>query len=234
MKTLERFFDSQRIKLSPEGFHVDLIPDQMLERVEDWLECNEKESAFIWLQGLPKSAEDHQNSMSLMAAKLLELAWECKVTSEELMPLASYFCSISSQGPREGNPSRESEGVVSLVYALLHQFLATIHSSHFTDASKQSLLSALEQRISGLDGTVRTWSEALSAFDQASRLVTPDTVCIIDGLQWLDGRDSDDLLSELLRVLRKTRLRVLFTTSGRSGVLSGQMDPKDCVKMGKE
>ncbi|KAL6361021.1 hypothetical protein LRP88_04483 [Fusarium phalaenopsidis] len=234
MKTSEGFFGSQRIKLILEGFHIDSILDQMLQRVEDWLECDDEGSTFIWLQGPPKSAEDHQNGMSLLAAKLTELAWEFKSTHEESMPLVSYFCSISSQDLREGNPSREAEGVVSLVYAFLHQFLAAIHSFHSTDASKQSLLSALEQQISGLDGTVRTWSEALSAFDQAARLVTPDTVCVIDGLHWLDGRDTDDLLSDLVRLLRKTSFRVLFTTSGTSGALLEHMNPEDCVEMDEE
>ena len=120
METLERFFDSQRIKVIPEGFHNESIPDQMLERVEDWLECDAKESAFIWLQGPPKLAEDHQNSTSLLAATLTELGWEYTLTHEGSMPLVSYFCSITSQGPREGNPSKEAEGVVSLVYALLY------------------------------------------------------------------------------------------------------------------
>lgn len=78
------------------------------------------------------------------------------------------------------------------------------------------------------------WSEALSAFDEAARLVTLDTVFVIDGLHWLDGRDTDDLLSDLLRFLRKTSFRVLFTTSGRSDALLEHMNPEDCVEMDEE
>ncbi|KAM6524343.1 hypothetical protein FSOLCH5_004944 [Fusarium solani] len=209
METLEGFFDSQRVRLTPEGFHIDSIPDQMLQRVKDWLKCDDEGSVFIWLQGPPTLAEDNYNSMSILAAKIIELAWEVKLRDDTLV---SYFCSISRQGPRKGNPSREAEGVVSLVYALLHQFLAAMHSFHYTDASRQSLLSALEQRISDLDGTVQTWSEALSAFDEAARLVTQ--------IQ--------------LTLLRKTSFKVLFTTSGRSGALLEHMDPEDCVEMDEE
>ncbi|KAM6535959.1 hypothetical protein FALCPG4_005484 [Fusarium falciforme] len=231
MKTLEGFFDSQRIKLIAKGFHIDSIPDQLLQRVEDWLECDDEGSTFIWLQGPPKLAEHHQNNMSILAAKIIELAWEVKLRDDTLV---SYFCSISRQDPREGNPSREAEGVVSLVYALLHQVLAAIHLFPSADSSSQSRLIALEKRISGLDGTVRTLNEALSAFDEAAQLLTPDTVCVIDELHWLDGRDTDDQLCELVRLLRKTGFMVLFTTSGRSGALLEQMDPEDCVEMDEE
>jgi hypothetical protein len=50
METLEGFFDSQRVRLTPEGFHIDSIPDQMLQRVEDWLKCDDEGSGFKGLR----------------------------------------------------------------------------------------------------------------------------------------------------------------------------------------
>ncbi|EEU37217.1 uncharacterized protein NECHADRAFT_78453 [Fusarium vanettenii 77-13-4] len=228
MKILEGFFDSQRIRLSSEGFRYSSIPPQLVRRTIDLLNRLDDDCASIWLQWIPNLVEDPQNNISSLAAN------QVNETHRTSIPRMSYFCSINSQDPREGNPSKEVEGFVSLVYALLHQFLADIYSFPPEDAPGQSRLGAVEQRISGLDGTARTLHEALSAFDGAAHLLRMYNICIIDGLHLLEGPDTHDQLCELVRILRKTIWKLTFTTSGGSSVLSKEMDPEDCVKVDEE
>ncbi|KAI8722794.1 hypothetical protein NCS52_00424300 [Fusarium sp. LHS14.1] len=228
MKTLEGFFDGQRIRLSFERYRYASIPFPLARRGKALMKRIDDELASLWLQWIPSLAEDPQNNVSILAAEHVEMAHGTSI------PLISYFCSISSQDPREGNPSKEVEGVVSLVYALLHQTLGEIHVLPPQDAAGQSRLNALEQRISGLDGTARTLNEALSAFSESTQILGPYYICIIDGLHLLEGPGTYDQLCELVRILRKSVWKLLFTTSAGSGVLSQEMDREDYVKVDEE
>ncbi|KAM5350687.1 hypothetical protein ACJ41O_007192 [Fusarium nematophilum] len=230
-QALDGFFDRGRIKLLPEGFHVNSIPCHMIQHLINWLENEAEGSSIIWLQGPATLAEDHDNPMSMLAAKYIEIAGEIKLRDGKPMPLISYFCTISRQRPREGNPTREAQGVIALVYALLHQLVTELLSSPPADLPTQALFSRLEQHMSSLDGTIRTWDGALSALAEAAGFVPMGTLCVVDGLHWLDGRDIESLLCDLVRCLRKSGLKILFTTSARSGALLEVLTPEEHVEM---
>lgn len=66
------------------------------------------------------------------------------------------------------------------------------------DAEMLTFSSLLQQQISNLDGTIRTWSEALSAFTEEAGRVPVGMLCIVDGLHWLDDWDTEKLLRGLL------------------------------------
>ncbi|KAF4465890.1 Carboxylic ester hydrolase [Fusarium albosuccineum] len=109
-RALDMSFDKQRVKLTAEGFLAGEVSPQMLQSLINWLEDEAGPSTFIWLQGPTTWAEDHENPMSMLAARLIEMSGEINLRNGQPMPLISYFCSISRQSPREGNPSREAEG----------------------------------------------------------------------------------------------------------------------------
>ncbi|KAH6977601.1 hypothetical protein BKA56DRAFT_588497 [Ilyonectria sp. MPI-CAGE-AT-0026] len=233
-QTLDMSFNKERVKLTAEGFHASSISPQMLQRLIEWLQDETEPSTFIWLKGLTTLAEDHDNAMSMLAAKFIEMSGEIKLRSGKPMPLISYFCSISRQSPREGNPTREAEGAVALVYALLRQLFTEIYCSNSRDSEMQAFLSKLEYRISSLDGTIRTWDEALSALSGAAELVPVGMLSVIDGIHWLDGRDTEKLLCGLLQCLRKSKLKVMFTTSAMSGVLLEELTPEERVEVDED
>ncbi|KAJ3546080.1 hypothetical protein NM208_g2190 [Fusarium decemcellulare] len=230
-QTLDMSFDKQRVKLTAEGFHASEASPRMLQSLVDWLEDETEPSTFIWLQGPTSWAEDHENPTSMLAAKFIEMAGEIKLSSGNSMPLISYFCSTSRRSPREGNPTREAEGVIALIYALLRQLLAELYSSSSREPEMQASLSQLEYQTSNLDGTMRTWNEALSALSGAVSIVPMGMLTVIDGLHWLDGREAEESLRGLVKCLRRGNLRVMFTTSGRSGVLLEELTPEERVEV---
>ncbi|KAF5008483.1 hypothetical protein FDECE_5242 [Fusarium decemcellulare] len=233
-QTLDMSFDKQRVKLAAEGFHASETSPRMLQSLVDWLEDETEPSTFIWLQGPTTWAEDHENPTSMLAAKFTEMAGEIKLSSGNPMPLISYFCSTSRRSPREGNPTREAEGVVALIYALLRQLLDVIYNSSSREPEVQASLSQLEYQTSNLDGSMRTWNEALSALSGAVGIVPMGMLTVIDGLHWLDGRETEESLRGLVKCLRRGNLRVMFTTSGRSGVLLEELTPEERVEVEEE
>ena len=87
-------------------------------------------------------------------------------------------------------------------------------------------------RFRDLDGCIFSWSELVGLFRDLLPL-TPDTLlCIIDGLHWLDERSVTKCLEELIKTMRGTKMRVLFTTTGRSACLRHQLSADDtyCVE----
>lgn len=63
--------------------------------------------------------------------------------------------------------------------------------------------------------------------------LTPGTVyCVIDGSHWLDDKATDLPLAQLMECLRSGRLKVLFTTSGRSGCLLKSLGPAATFSVG--
>lgn len=82
-----------------------------------------------------------------------------------------------------------------------------------------------------LDGTLETWSQAIALFRDVLRTLSGIVFCVIDGLHWLDARSTDIPLAQLVHVLRKDGLRVVFTTSGRSGCLLDEAQREETHSM---
>ncbi|KAF4954069.1 hypothetical protein FSARC_12236 [Fusarium sarcochroum] len=231
IQTLEKFFDTNRVKLSPEGFRLDLVTPQMAQRLVEWLQDEVEGTSLLWLQGPTNLSEDQENPMSMLAAKFIEMSAEIKMRDGKPMPLISYFCNISRKKPRDGNRSREAQGAVALLYTLLQQLLIAINQSQLTNSVGQDILGQVQREISDLDGTTQTWDQALSALTTAVQLVVPGILCVIDGMHWLDARDTEKVLDELVQCLRKTGFKVLFTTSARCGALSKEIVREEHVEV---
>jgi hypothetical protein len=60
----------------------------------------------------------------------------------------------------------------------------------------------------------------------------PDTLlCVIDGFHWLDDRSTVGYLEEFVQAMRGTKMRVLYTTTGRSSCLSRQLQTQERLKI---
>ncbi|KAF4455763.1 phytanoyl-CoA dioxygenase family protein [Fusarium austroafricanum] len=229
IQKLEKFFDTQRVKLSPQGFRLDLITPQMAQRLIGWLQGDVEGTLLLWLQGPTTLSEDQENPMSMLAAKFIQMSGEVKVRNEKPIPLISYFSNISHKKPRDGNGSREAQGTVALVYALLQQLLIDINLSPITHTRGQDALNQIQHKVFELDGTTRTWDQALCALTTAVELSVPGMLCVVDGMHWLDSKETEKLLRELIQCLRKTGFKVLFTTSARCAALSKEISREEYV-----
>ncbi|SPO07025.1 uncharacterized protein DNG_09719 [Cephalotrichum gorgonifer] len=228
---LEGYFDNDRVKLAPEGFLVSSIPFQMLERLIDWLSEPVGGASFLWLQGAMTMVEDHENPMSMLAAMFVEIAGEIEIRDKTPTPLISYFCNTSRRRPREGNPTREGEGSVGLAYALLRQLLTHLSRFRIAGPALDGAVSSLEVQVRRLDGTTRTWSEMLGALREAAAAVPTGILCVIDGLHWVDDDSTEGLLRGLIQHLRGSKMKVLFTTTARSGALLMELAPEEIVRV---
>lgn len=166
-------------------------------------------------------AEDLENPLAMLAAKFVELA----ATSR--LPVLSYFCEIPRAKPDGISRTREERGAVSLVYALLRQLvellLPRFHSS----------IDLSEERFLRLDGTLDSWEEAMLLLRDLVGLLIQNTVfCVIDGMHWLDDKSTDNPLRVLVESLRASnKVRLLFTTSGRSACLRGALRDVEVLVM---
>lgn len=149
--------------------------------------------------------DDFENPLSSMAARFVGM-----VEAHELNVI-SYFCEIPRTSQRRDTP--EAEGATSLLYALLRQLVEILPPRLDTTVDFS------ESRFAKLDGSLKTWSEAIELLGDLLSALKGIVFCVIDGLHWLDGEGTDAPLAQLLTALRHDRLRVFFTTCGRSGCL---------------
>lgn len=182
-----------------------------MERLQEWSQglC----TPMLWLEGPTVDLDDFENPLTGAAAKFVQLAEVNHFT------VVSYFCKLRRQSPGQGEP--EEQAAISLLYAILRQMIEAL------PPRLETMLDFSEQRFLDLDGTLGTWSQAIALLRDTLSMVSGIVFCVIDGLHWLDSRSTDRPLAQLLQVLRKDSMRVLFTTSGRSGCLLGDLSRSD-------
>lgn len=84
-------------------------------------------------------------------------------------------------------------------------------------------------RLQIIDGSILCWSQMLSLLQDLLSLMLDTMLCIIDSFQWLDDRTTTIYLEELVQAIRKTELKCLFTTTGRSTCLIEQLQIAETV-----
>jgi hypothetical protein len=80
-----------------------------------------------------------------------------------------------------------------------------------------------EARFHNLDGSILNWVGMVHVLRDLLPLMPDTLLCVIDGFHWLEDRDTVGYLEEFVQALRGTKMRVLFTTTGRSTCLSRQL-----------
>ncbi|KAF2104705.1 hypothetical protein NA57DRAFT_70913 [Rhizodiscina lignyota] len=218
-KDLERFFHRDRLR--PANFRSGpvMVNEEILGRLSTWTES--KDSRFLWLEGTQNRVEDQLSVTASTAAKFVELADLSRV------PVISYFCELRRGDKIRSGNTGESQAMVSLVYALLRQLIELL-LPHF-DAD----IDLSETRFERLDGSLNTWPDAISIFGDLLSLAPEIVCCVVDGLDYLDDRSTDSYLKEFLQLLRTDKLKVLFTTVGRSKGLREELSRSEIVQLGK-
>lgn len=153
-----------------------------------------------------------------------------RLAREARIAVVSYFCRLSYDEPPR-NRTRETIELIALVYSMIRQLIELLpRQLHMCQVDLSS------ERFNKLDGTLRTWDEALKLLgDLLALLEEPMLVVVIDGLQCLDDHKemSTELqlkqLVELMQCATNTVgkgciLKVMFTTSGNSVALDAVLD----------
>lgn len=163
----------------------------------------------------------------MLTAKLIRLA------ANNAVPVLSYFCHLPRRDPlRPGNPTRETQALTALTYALLRQAIALLPPAFETTATTTGV-DLSERRFGALDETVRTWGVAVGVLGEVLALLPRAVVCVVDGMQWLDDGSTKEYLREFVAALaRQERVKVLFTTAGRSACLWGELAAAETVDLG--
>lgn len=124
--------------------------------------------------------------------------------------------------------------LVSMLYTLIRQVIATLKPTE-----QCSTLSA--ERFDALDGTLRTWPQALQILSDVLSLAPRLLLIIIDGIERLDFAGCsehylEDLLSLLQNVSRGSSrdeenraVKLLVTTDGNCAAPNGVMDKNTMV-----
>lgn len=213
---LEDFFSRGRIRLAAESFSPTAMVSDVVLRLSEWAQG--LHDPILWIDGPAVEVDDTENPLTSLAAKFIDLV------GANRLPVISYFCEIPRTA--DNNVTRELKGTVSLLYALLRQMVEQLLPRLETS------LDLSEERFLSLDGSLDTWAEALEMFRDLVSLVPGTVYCVIDGFHWLDDKTTDLALAQLVECFRGGRLKVLFTTSGRSGCLLESLETGETFVVG--
>ncbi|KAK5625865.1 hypothetical protein RRF57_001581 [Xylaria bambusicola] len=218
-KHLEDFFNRDRLRLEEDRAGPIGVSPSVVRRLSEWMK--NPTSYLLWLEGPRIFGDDINNPFDVLANRVIQLA------EHNYVPTISYRCELRrGEQLRPGNDSREAQASISLICALIRQMVELLLPKF------QAVVDLSEARFRVSDGCILSWSETVGLFRDLLPLM-PDTLfCIIDGLHWLDDESTTRCLEELVRTMRGSKMRVLFTTTGRSTCLRQQLlkDEQYCVE----
>lgn len=227
-QALQAYYERDRFRLKFAGAEASLIPPDIVLGLSDWLKASSSTSSLLWLCADQATfSQDQENPMSMIAAKLIDIVAGVNLPSGGKLYFASYFCRLQRKEPlREGNPSKEAQAAVALLYAIIAQLFDIMRQISASDPGVrfEDALCLTPEDILELDGSLRTWDRGMEVLDALAKLMPSGTLCVIDALHWLDSRGTEAQLRRLIGVLRSSSmLKVLFTTSGRCAALAKEM-----------
>ncbi|KAI3321962.1 hypothetical protein HD806DRAFT_502412 [Xylariaceae sp. AK1471] len=209
-KELEAFFHRDRVRLCADPSRPISVTPEAFRQLSEWMK--NQSSRLLWLEGPPVNADDFENPITMLANRVIELAEEAGV------PVISYCCELRRREPlRAGNTSREAQASVSMAYALVRQMIELLIPRF------ESRADLSEARFRQLDGTILNWLGVVHILRDILPLMPDTLLCVIDGFHWLDDQSTVVYLEEFVRAMRGTKMRVLYTTTGRSSCLSRQL-----------
>lgn len=193
-------------------------------RLKEWTTSTSPSSQLISIAGRrPKGLEPPP--MSVLAATCVDFAVSAK------LPVISYFISLVPNEELQACHPREVQALISLTYALVRQLIEQL------PVQFSSVFDFSEGRLALLDGTLASWSDAVSLLKDLVQVVPKPLFCIVDGFQVLDDWSTEELLVELVEVLKGgnandtggEKLKVLITTTGRSRALMKVLEPNNIL-----
>lgn len=213
---LEDYFCRSRVRLSPDDFGPIAGGEEAVTRLSEWSQG--LHPPMLWFEGPTLEADDFENPLTSIAAKFVSM-----VAAHQL-EVISYFCEVPRASTDHNTP--EAEGAISLLYALLRQLVEKL------PPRLDTAVDLSEARFKKLDGSMNNWTEAIELLGDVLSVLRGVVFCVIDGLHWLDGEGTDAPLAQLLTALRHDRLRVFFTTCGRSACLLDYLERDEIFIMG--
>jgi hypothetical protein len=186
----------------------------IVKALQHWTTSTESER--LWIIGVPSK---YPTPTTSIAASVANAASELRV------PFAC-FCYPTMHLDEN---TTDEKGIISLLYTLIRQIIDFIPPNF--DAPQLSAA-----RFGALDGTLKTWKEALSVLSDVLLIAPPLLLIIIDGLERLDFAEcGEHYLLELLALLQKksetsnsdgsgNALKLLFTTAGNCAALNDTVD----------
>lgn len=181
-------------------------------------------SAILAITGPYQDGE--VTSETLIAAYYAALARRADI------PVISHFCTLQMEKPARGR-TREELALVGLVYSLIRQLVDLVPPA-LEDGSKFP-----EDRFKKLDGTTRTWDEAIAILRDLLEMSPSVLICVIDGIQWIDDLSTESAMKKLFSLLRhyvepgegtqRRVCKILFTTAGESRALFTALTDREIV-----
>ncbi|KAK2601175.1 hypothetical protein N8I77_010643 [Diaporthe amygdali] len=212
---LEDFFSRDRVRLRANDSASMPFEPEIIARITDWSKC--EAVPMLWIDGPAMDCEEEHNPLTMLATQLIEL------TAASRLHVISYFCEISRTVKEV---ERETQATVALIYSLIRQLIELLPPEF------EAPVDLSEARFRHLDGTLKSCDEAMRMFQGVLDLVPAASVfCFIDGLHLMDDERVEESLQLFLRQLRcgYGKLRVLFTTSGRSACLAKELKVEETL-----
>ena len=208
-EALDAYFDLDQLK--PEVLIENIFIEGKVARIlQSW--TADKSATVLGIVG-PATAPNRDPTRMLIANYI-------RAAENAGILCISYFCNITHEDPPVGR-SRETVGLAQLMYALLKQLVGYL-PAHLPHGHSLG-----QDRFDALDGTLRTWPEALTLFEELIAMAAPPYLLFaIHGIEQLEDIHTSEPLESLMATLRRLleeekgpRLKVLFATCGQSQVL---------------
>jgi hypothetical protein len=209
-EALDAYFDLDQIK--PEVLIENICVEGRVARtLQSW--TADKSATVLGIIG-PATAPNRDSTRMLISNYI-------RAAENAGILCISYFCNTTHEDPPVGR-SRETVGLAQLMYALLKQLVG------FLPAQLPHGHSFGQDRFDALDGTLRTWPEALTLFEELIAMASPPYLLFaIHGIQQVEDVYTSEPLESLMATLRRLlddeakgpKLKVLFATCGHSQLL---------------
>ena len=197
------------------------ISQATLYRLQSWLGV--KTSTALWLS-MPQGIESFSDS-SVTAANIT------KAISDAPGPVQPqilfHCCQLPARNILIGEVGRHEAGLISLLYSLIIQIVHGIPPEVTSSANLE------KARFQKLDGTMHSWADAISLFEDLLAISMPYLFCIISDFGLLDYGDGSQPCRDFVVALRRVMtsldsqhqvLKILFTTAGSTRSLSSLME----------
>lgn len=212
---LEDFFFRDRIRLPCEPASPGMVAAEALAFLAEWTKSADIGIAAI--SGPDYEGDELEDPMPMLAAQFIDFAVRSNV------PVVSYFCELRRARTKKLQDTKEMQGLIQLTYGIIRQLVEMMLPEFECDKDLS------KRRFDRLDGSPRTWSEAVAVLQDLQELLPGKTFFVIDGLQWLDDSSTSEHLRHLVDSLRSDKLKVLFTTSGRSRCLLDRLSREEML-----
>ncbi|KAJ8118314.1 hypothetical protein OPT61_g698 [Boeremia exigua] len=181
---MENYFHRDRLRLNPPDLGSIYVDPQMVFQISEWTKSSTIQ--ILAIAGPLYEGDELENPMTMLSARVVDSAANSGV------PIISYFCELRRREDLIGGNTKEEQGLIQMVYALIRQMLELMLPGMYHDEDFNW------PSFSGLDGMIDSWEETMHVFSNVQNLLPGTVLCVIDGLQWLDSR-----------VMNKTELLVM-------------------------